>query len=67
MHCHSPLRPGIHPNVAAGKLFTMLILPLLRRGAGYGGKIGPVNMNVHVIVCRRAQGDGFVFDIIEEI
>src|SRR6202040_2857161 len=30
--------PGVHPNVGAGKLFTILVLPLLRRGAGDGGQ-----------------------------
>ena len=45
----------------------MLVLALLRRRAGDGSQVRPVNMNIHVIVRRRAQGVGFVFDLIEEL
>jgi hypothetical protein len=42
-------------------LFTTLVLAFLRRRAGDGGQVRPVDMNIHVVVRRRAQGVGFVF------
>src|SRR6266496_4693581 len=61
------LHPGIHPNVAAGKLFTILALALLRRRAGDGGDVRPVDMNIHVVIRRRAQDVGFVFNLIKQL
>ena len=61
------LHPGIHPNVAAGKLFTILVLALLRRRAADGGQVRPVDMNINVVVRRRAQGVGFVFNLIKQL
>src|SRR5207249_6658532 len=61
------LHPGIHPNIGAGKLFTILVLALLRRRAGDGGEVRPVDINIHVVVRRRAQGVGFVFSLVEEL
>ena len=61
------LHPGIHPNVAPGKLFTTLVLAFFRRRAADGGQVRPVDMNIHVVVRRRAQGVGFVFNLIEKL
>ncbi len=61
------LHPGIHPNVAPGKLFTILVLAFLRRRAADGGQVRPVDMNIHVVVRRRAQGVGFVFGPIKQL
>src|SRR6266446_4295764 len=61
------LHPGIHPNVGAGKLFTILVLALLRRRAGDRGQVRPIDMNIHVVVGRRAQGVGFVFSLIKQL
>jgi len=45
----------------------MLVLALLRRRAGDGSQVRPVDMNIHVIIRRRAQGVGFVFDLIKQL
>src|SRR5437763_6424802 len=58
------LHPGIYPRVAAGKLFPVLILALFRRGAGDGGQVRRIDMNVHYVVHRFATCYGLVFYLL---